>query len=125
MPNFQSDDEVPLERERNGHRHSQSFSIESDMTGHTFAGPAGLFSHDSAFSAAGAGVGSELGGGSGSRDSISLASESSDDDLHTASIISLTPVMGRKMVDGALGMGIEVGSDRREEMIVDEVGLAL
>lgn len=52
------------------------------------------------------------------RDSVSLKSESSDDDLHTASIISLTPVVGdrARMVE------------MREEVMLPvhgEVGLAL
>jgi hypothetical protein len=52
------------------------------------------------------------------RDSVSLKSESSDDDLHTASIISLTPVLGDRprMVE------------MREEVMLPvdgEVGLAL
>lgn len=59
------------------------------------------------------------GGGStiGCRDSISAHSESSDEDLHTASIINLTPVVG--------GTGGRSYADAREEVIVDEVGLAL
>lgn len=110
VPNFQSNEHVVAERERNGHRHSQSFSIESDRTGHT--------------SSSGHGHGHDHGLGLfGSRDSISLASESSDDDLHTASIISLTPVMGRSLVE--VGMEMSVGVGVREEVIVDDVGLAL
>ena len=55
------------------------------------------------------------------RDSLSLESEASDDDLHTASIISLTPVLGDR------ARMVEV----REELlpgslsVVGEVGLAL
>ena len=58
------------------------------------------------------------------RDSISLASEASDDDLHTASIISLTPVVGGSAVvmEGILSGAMEI--DAGEEMVVDEVGLA-
>lgn len=55
------------------------------------------------------------------RDSISSASEASDDDLHTASIISLTPVIG----DRAVMMEVMLNADM--EMEVDgevEVGLA-
>jgi hypothetical protein len=51
----------------------------------------------------------------GCRDSISLASECSDEELHTASIINLTPVMGRRL-----------GDVKGEEIIADEgVGMAL
>lgn len=50
----------------------------------------------------------------GCRDSISAHSESSDEDLHTASIINLTPVVGRSYAEV-----------RGEEVMVDEVGLAL
>lgn len=49
---------------------------------------------------------------SGCRDSMSIASECSDEDLHTASIINLTPVMGRKMADV-----------RGEEVIVEDEGV--
>jgi hypothetical protein len=49
---------------------------------------------------------------SGCRDSMSLASECSDEDLHTASIINLTPVIGRKMADV-----------KGEEVIVEDEGV--
>ena len=49
---------------------------------------------------------------SGCRDSMSINSECSDEDLHTASIINLTPVMGRKMADV-----------RGEEVIVEDEGV--
>jgi hypothetical protein len=52
----------------------------------------------------------------GCRDSMSLNSECSDDDLHTASIINLTPMLGRA-----------VGEVRGEEVIAEyeSVGMAL
>lgn len=52
----------------------------------------------------------------GCRDSMSIASECSDDDLHTASIINLTPVMARSF-----------GEVRGEEVIAEfeNVGMAL
>ncbi|ORY35718.1 hypothetical protein BCR39DRAFT_555855 [Naematelia encephala] len=57
------------------------------------------------------------GGGPRDRDSISLASEASDDDLHTASIINLTPVIGGKEA---------VMMELKEEMAEpDQVGVAL
>ena len=43
---------------------------------------------------------------------MSLASECSDEDLHTASIINLTPVMGRKLADV-----------KGEEIIVEDEGV--
>jgi hypothetical protein len=49
---------------------------------------------------------------SGCRDSMSINSECSDEDLHTASIINLTPVMGRKL-----------GDVRGEEVIVEDEGV--
>ena len=56
---------------------------------------------------------STIGLGLGScRDSMSLASECSDEDLHTASIINLTPVMGRKLADV-----------KGEEIIVEDEGV--
>lgn len=67
---------------------------------------------------------STIGGGSqgtvGCRDSISAHSESSDEDLHTASIINLTPIAG----NGSSG-GRSFADAREEEVIIDEVGLAL
>jgi hypothetical protein len=119
VPNFQSDDSVPREREKNGHRHSQSFSIESGHSG------AGSFS-DSTAAVLGL-FGSETVASSRSRDSMSMASEASDDDLHTASIISLTPVMGRSLVGMGMsrGLGMGLGLGMSEEVVVDEVGLAL
>jgi len=51
------------------------------------------------------------------RDSISLASEASDDDLHTASIISLTPLQ-------RAGSIVRVSMSPGEE-VIQEVGLAL
>jgi hypothetical protein len=61
------------------------------------------------------------------RDSISLASEASDDDLHTASIISLTPIVNKGMMEGSVMPRV---LDMREEVIMGmeaytEVGLAL
>jgi len=52
----------------------------------------------------------------GCRDSMSIASECSDEDLHTASIINLTPVVGRKF-----------GEAKGEEIIAEDhyVGMAL
>lgn len=53
-----------------------------------------------------------------SRDSISIGSEASDDDLHTASIISLTPIKA------TAGIGVAL-AELQEEVLGDGVGLAL
>lgn len=57
------------------------------------------------------------------RDSISLASEASDDDLHTASIISLTPVVGDRAVMMEVMLSAEMEIEIDSQMGV-EVGLA-
>ena len=59
---------------------------------------------------------------------MSLASEASDDDLHTASIISLTPVVGDRavMMEVMLipDMEVETGTEKDVDMELDMVGLA-
>ena len=66
-----------------------------------------------------------------SRDSMSLTSEASDDDLHTASIISLTPVIGDRAVMMEVMMSAEVEMEIERNMGLGsgmegdvEVGLA-